>query len=53
MYLMNGCALVVVGIVQYYFAGVETRLDGIFLISLEARGLCLRLMEWWHKADIG
>jgi len=29
--------------------GLETRLDGIFLISLDSEGHCLSLREWWHK----
>ncbi len=29
--------------------GWQTRLDGIFLISLDADGRCLSLREWWHK----
>jgi uncharacterized protein (TIGR02246 family) len=29
--------------------GLQTRLDGIFLISLDADGRCLSLREWWHK----
>jgi len=28
---------------------LRTKLDGIFLISLDADGLCLSLREWWHK----
>lgn len=28
---------------------LNTRLDGIFLISLDASGLCTALREWWHK----
>jgi hypothetical protein len=27
--------------------GLETKLDGIFLISLDSEGQSLR--EWWHK----
>jgi len=30
-------------------AGAPTRLDGIFLIALDASGLCTSLREWWHK----
>ena len=29
--------------------GLQTRLDGIFLISLGADGRCRSLREWWHK----
>jgi uncharacterized protein (TIGR02246 family) len=29
--------------------GLQTRLDGIFLISLNAYGRCTSLREWWHK----
>jgi len=29
--------------------GLETKLDGIFLISLDATGRCTALREWWHK----
>jgi SnoaL-like protein len=29
--------------------GLKTRLDGIFLISLDAAGLGKSLKEWWHK----
>jgi hypothetical protein len=29
--------------------GPKTRLDGIFLISLDEEGLCKSLQEWWHK----
>jgi uncharacterized protein (TIGR02246 family) len=29
--------------------GLQTKLDGIFLISLAADGRCLSLREWWHK----
>jgi hypothetical protein len=29
--------------------GLQTRLDGIFLISLDAEGRCKSLREWWHK----
>ncbi len=29
--------------------GLQTRLDGIFLISLDDDGRCLSLREWWHK----
>jgi uncharacterized protein (TIGR02246 family) len=29
--------------------GLETMLDGIFLISLDSEGRCHSLREWWHK----
>ena len=29
--------------------GLQTRLDGIFLISLDEQGRCKSLREWWHK----
>jgi SnoaL-like domain len=29
--------------------GLETRLDGIFVIELDAEGRCRSLREWWHK----
>jgi hypothetical protein len=29
--------------------GFETRLDGIFVIALDAGGRCRSLREWWHK----
>ncbi len=29
--------------------GLATKLDGIFLISLDSNGLCQSLREWWHK----
>lgn len=28
---------------------LETKLDGIFLISLDAECRCKSLREWWHK----
>lgn len=28
---------------------LKTALDGIFLITLDAAGLCTSLREWWHK----
>lgn len=28
---------------------LDTKLDGIFLISLDASGRCRSLREWWHK----
>jgi SnoaL-like domain len=29
--------------------GLPTKLDGIFLISLDENGRCHSLREWWHK----
>ena len=29
--------------------GLQTQMDGIFLISLDAKGRCRSLREWWHK----
>ncbi|OLB19827.1 MAG: hypothetical protein DMG47_03360 [Acidobacteria bacterium] len=29
--------------------GLKTKLDGIFLISLDSAGRCRSLREWWHK----
>ena len=29
--------------------GAATKLDGIFLITLDNAGLCSSLREWWHK----
>jgi hypothetical protein len=29
--------------------GLQTKLDGIFLISLDESGRCRSLREWWHK----
>lgn len=29
--------------------GLPTKLDGIFLITLDADGRCTSLREWWHK----
>jgi len=29
--------------------GLKTKLDGIFLISLDGEGRCTSLREWWHK----
>jgi hypothetical protein len=29
--------------------GLQTKLDGIFLISLDEEGRCTSLREWWHK----
>lgn len=28
---------------------LRTKLDGIFLIKLDASGKCTSLREWWHK----
>lgn len=29
--------------------GLDTRLDGIFVIAFDSSGLCLSLREWWQK----
>jgi len=29
--------------------GLQTKLDGIFLISLDENSRCHSLREWWHK----
>lgn len=29
--------------------GLHTKLDGIFVISLDEKGRCKSLREWWHK----
>jgi hypothetical protein len=29
--------------------GLKTKLDGVFVISLDADNLCSSLREWWHK----
>jgi hypothetical protein len=29
--------------------GLQTKLDGIFLITLDENGRCNSLREWWHK----
>ena len=29
--------------------GLQTKLDGIFVISLDGQGKCTQLREWWHK----
>lgn len=29
--------------------GLKTKLDGIFVIRLDASGKCTSLREWWHK----
>jgi hypothetical protein len=31
--------------------GLQTQLDGIFLISLDKQGRCKSLREWWHKVQ--
>jgi hypothetical protein len=28
---------------------LQTKLDGIFVIELDAAGRCRSLREWWHK----
>jgi uncharacterized protein (TIGR02246 family) len=28
---------------------LETKLDGIFVVSLDSDGRCQSLREWWHK----
>jgi hypothetical protein len=28
---------------------LQTKLDGIFLVSLDSAGRCTSLREWWHK----
>lgn len=28
---------------------LKTKLDGIFLITLDDHGKCLQIREWWHK----
>lgn len=28
---------------------LQTKLDGIFLITLDGEGRCRSLREWWHK----
>lgn len=30
---------------------LQTKLDGIFLISLDDEGRCKSLQEWWHKQE--
>lgn len=43
------------GIAQWWASFVivpqrlRTRLDGIFVVTLDDGGKCLRLQEWWHK----
>ncbi len=32
--------------------GLQTKLDGIFLLSLDENGRCHSLREWWHKQQI-
>jgi hypothetical protein len=29
--------------------GLKTKLDGIFVISLDEQGRCTSFREWWHK----
>jgi uncharacterized protein (TIGR02246 family) len=29
--------------------GLQTKLDGIFVIALDGDGRCKALREWWHK----
>jgi uncharacterized protein (TIGR02246 family) len=29
--------------------GLETKLNGIFLVSMDSNGRCRSLHEWWHK----
>lgn len=29
--------------------GLDTKLDGVFLITLDGKGKCTSLREWWHK----
>jgi hypothetical protein len=38
-----------VGIIYYCPTGVTNSLDEIFLISLDEKGRCKSLQEWWHK----
>jgi|SRR5215467_10837127 len=28
---------------------LKTRLDGIFVVTLDEEGKCVQLREWWHK----
>ena len=32
--------------------GLHTKLDGIFLITLDENGRCRSLREWWHKQQV-
>jgi len=32
--------------------GLQTKLDGIFLISLDIDNRCKSLREWWHKEQM-
>ncbi len=32
--------------------GLQTKLDGIFIISLDENSRCHSLREWWHKQQI-
>lgn len=36
-------------ILRPHAPGLPTKLDGIFLIRLNAEGKCTSLREWWHK----
>jgi hypothetical protein len=44
-----------VGIAQWWASflivpqGLQTKLDGIFLIAFDCDGRCKALREWWHK----
>jgi nuclear transport factor 2 (NTF2) superfamily protein len=29
--------------------GLQTKLDGIFMIAFDEKGRCTSLREWWHK----
>ena len=29
--------------------GLQTKLDGILVISLDGQGKCTQLRKWWHK----
>ena len=29
--------------------GLKTKLDGIFVVTLDDQGKCKQLREWWHK----
>jgi len=33
-------------------SGLQTKLDGIFLISLDENSRCHSLREWWHKQQV-
>jgi len=32
-------------------SGAQVKLDGIFLVKLDADGLCTEFREWWHKQE--